>query len=181
MATPTERALPITRDLPSSLYREIGRVIAAHALVEWMLVRIIYQLLGLKPVEGRIAVRQPRTTDCVDMITDLLTLNKLTVNTDMVALRKALDKCCSERDALAHGIWMKDESTGEIFLRLSSGNWQLPGTNKKAKRRIDLEGALYDFRDAKETKRLIDGVIDAVDNLRTDIVAALTASPRKSP
>jgi hypothetical protein len=173
--------LPITLDLPSSLYREIGKVIAAHAAVEWMLVRIVYQLLGLRPVEGRIAIRQPRTTNCLDMITDLLTLNKIIVSTDVKALKTALDQSECDRDALAHGIWMKDRSTGQLFLRLSSGNWQPPGSHKKSKRRIDLEAREYDFRDAKEVHRLIEGIIEALDLLQKEIVSALKSSPRKSP
>jgi hypothetical protein len=157
----------------------MGRVIAAHALVERKLNRIIYRFLSLRPVEARIAIREPRTTDRVDMIADLLSLYDLKVSTNLDALKQALDKCYKERDALAHGVWLKDEKTGHIFLRLSSGNWQPPGIIKKAKRRIDLEGREYSSDHAKETCRLILGAIDALDGLEREI-AALAPSIEKS-
>jgi hypothetical protein len=181
MATPTERELPITLDLPSCLYREIGRVMAAHAAIEWVLNRIAFQLLRLKPVEGRIAVREPRTTDRLEMITDLLGINKIKVATDTKTLKAALEKACQERDALAHGIWVIDRKAGKLFLRLSGGKWQPPGVvNKSVKRRIDLEAQEYTSEEAKTTRELIVGLLGALNDLEAEIVAALASSPGKS-
>lgn len=181
MTTPTERELPITIDLPSSLFRQIGRVVAAHALVEWILNRIVYRLLRLKPVEGRIAVRDPRTTDRLDMITDLLTLNNIAVQTDTKTLREVLDKCYRERDELAHGVWVIDREAGKLFLRLSGGKWQPPGMNKAVKRRIDLEAREYTSDDAKETYRLIHGALEALSAFEDEIAGALAPLRKKSP
>ena len=93
---------------------------------------------------------------------------------DMKALKEALEKCVRERDALAHGVWVKDRETGKIFLRLISGTWQPPGTIKgKVKRRIDIEAEEYTSNNAKETRRLIDGVLDALGELDNEIASAL--------
>jgi hypothetical protein len=182
MVTPTERELPLTLDLPSSLYREIGKVMAAHAAVEWALNRITYQILRLKPVEGRIAVREPRTTDRLDMITDLLGINKIKVAMDTKALRIALEQAYQERDALAHGVWVIDRKAGKLFLRLSGGKWQPPGVfNKSVKRKIDLEAQEYTSGEAKATRELIVGILGALSDLEIEIVAALAASREKSP
>ena len=181
MTTPTERELPITLDLPSSLYREIGKVMASHAAVEWALNRVTYQLLRLKPVEGRITVREPRTTDRLDMITDLLGINKIKVTMNIKALKIALEQAYQERDALAHGIWIIDRKAGKVFLRLSGGKWQPPGVfNKSVKRKIDLEAQEYTSAEAKATRELIVGILGALSDLETEIVAALATLRKKS-
>ena len=106
--SPSARELPITLDLPASLQREIGKVVTRHAVVELKLNRIVYTLLGIDAVSGRISVREPRTTDRLDMIADLLKITKIKVQADLPAIRTDLDKCSLERDRLAHGIWIKE-------------------------------------------------------------------------
>jgi|HubBroStandDraft_6_1064221.scaffolds.fasta_scaffold678552_2 hypothetical protein len=179
MAIPIERKLPLTLDLPSSLYREIGRVIAAHAAVEWAINRIVFQLLRITPVEGRIAVREPRTTDRLDMIVDLAQINKIEIQVNTKILKETLEKCYRDRDELAHGVWAIDREVGKLFLRLSGGKWQLPGTNKSIKRRIELEAREYTAAKAKETCRLIVSALTVLGDLEREIVAGLASLPEK--
>jgi hypothetical protein len=98
--SPSARELPITLELPASLQREIGKVVTRHATVELKLSRIVYILLGIDAVSGRISVREPRTTDRLDMIADLLKINKIKVQANLPAIRTDLDKCSLERDRL---------------------------------------------------------------------------------
>jgi hypothetical protein len=128
-----QRELPVRLNLPSSMLREIGRAMVTHALLEWLLLRTIYLLLALDPIEGRIAVRDPRTTDRLDMIVDLLRIKKATkkVTVDLQDLRTRLDECSRARDALAHGIWVRDDEASKWFLRFSGGSWQPPGEKEK--------------------------------------------------
>jgi hypothetical protein len=94
MAKPAvPRELPITLKLPSFLLRDIGRIITHHSVLEWKLSRIVYTLLGIDPVAGRIAVREPRTTDRLEMIVDLLKLKGISVSADLDGIREALELC----------------------------------------------------------------------------------------
>jgi hypothetical protein len=81
--SPSARELPITLELPASLQREIGKVVTRHAVLELKLSRIVYTLLGIDAVSGRISVREPRTTDRLDMIADLLKINKIKVHPNL--------------------------------------------------------------------------------------------------
>jgi hypothetical protein len=94
MAKPAvPRELPITLKLPSFLLRDIGRIITHHSVLESKLSRIVYTLLGIDPVAGRIAVREPRTTDRLEMIVDLLKLKGISVSADLDGIREALELC----------------------------------------------------------------------------------------
>ena len=42
-------------DLPASLFREIGRVITAHSVVELYLNNIVYDVVGVDPKIGRLS------------------------------------------------------------------------------------------------------------------------------
>jgi hypothetical protein len=61
-----------TIDLPTCLFEEIGRITIIFSRIEWLLGRIAYAVLGLDRTEGRIAVREPRATERLDMISQLL-------------------------------------------------------------------------------------------------------------
>jgi hypothetical protein len=176
------RELPLRVNLPSFLLREIGRIVSRHAILEWKLSRTIYTLLGIDPVCGRVAVREPRTTDRLDMIADLIKIKNISVSADLPAIRNALDACVSQRDALAHGLWIVDpDYPNRLFLRQTAGNWTPPGKIGKHKRRIDPQAIEYVLEDAKGLAELIDATIQAVYDLEEEIKSALKASPTKSP
>jgi hypothetical protein len=176
------RELPVTVKLPSFLLREIGRIITHHAVLEWSLSRLTYTLLGIDRVAGRIAVREPRTTDRLDMVHDLLKHRKISVSADLQTLREAIDKCRQQRDALAHGLWFKDpQHPNRLFLGRFSGQWSPPGMKGKRKRRIYPEAPEYSLEEARSLLALIDGTTEAIYDLEAEIESALKASPEKYP
>ena len=71
------RTAAITTDVPAMMLREIGRVVVAYANLEYLLSEVIYLLLDVDPKRGRLAVREPRATDRLDVIQDLILLSKL--------------------------------------------------------------------------------------------------------
>jgi len=178
---PFARELPTTIDLPLSLLREIGKVIVRHAVVELKLNRMIYNLLEIDPVAGRITVREPPTTDRLDMIKDLLKVKKIAVKSNLKSIHKRLKECAAERNRIAHGIWIKDpKHPGILFLRTLSGDWVPPGSREKSKRRIDPEAIEYSVEDAKDLVTFIEETGQAVYDLGDEIDAALAASSKKS-
>lgn len=58
-------------DIPAALAREIGRFLVTWAYFEHYVQVVIWNTLRITAEEGRIAVREPRITDRLDMICDL--------------------------------------------------------------------------------------------------------------
>jgi hypothetical protein len=180
LASPRSRNLPITIDLPSPLLREIGRIVVRHAALELQLNLMIYQLLEIDAAMGRITVRDPRTSDRLDMIADLLEMKKIKVRADLPAIRTSLQECASGRDLLAHGIWVDDNARpGKVMLRTLSGRWTPDGTTK-LKRRIQPEGVEYDVTKARQLTALIEATGERLHDLGVEIRAALASSRGKS-
>lgn len=124
--------------LPPDLYAAIGMVVQQHAYLETMLQHTIYDILGLSDVEGRIAVREPRTSERLAMIVDLAALKELVLDADLInKLKSDLPKAASLRDGLAHGMFFEHPETGEAMIREMHGTWQPPGAARgSVKKRI---------------------------------------------
>jgi hypothetical protein len=181
LASPRSRNLPITIDLPSPLLREIGRIVVRHAALELQLNLMIYQLLEIDAAMGRITVRDPRTSDRLDMIADLLEMKKIKVKANLSAIGKSLERCAKGRDLLAHGIWVDDNMHhGKLLLRSLSGKWTPDGATH-LKRRIEPEGVDYTVADARQLTALIEATGEQLHDLGVEIRAALASSRGKSP
>jgi hypothetical protein len=170
---PIETAEPVVTDLPVSLLREIGRVMVCQAHLEWRLSLILYDLLDLDRTAGRLAVREPRAPEYLDLIQDLMELRQISAaKTDFSALREALVATTNQRDQLAHGIWARPKGSRKVFLRLVKGNWQ-PEPQSKVKRKIRPEAPEYDITDAASLVALIQETEGQLLNLGAEIDAAL--------
>lgn len=100
----------IRRSLPVAHSREIGRIVTHWSFLEWRLKNVAYALLGIGPKEGRLAVRQPRASDYVTMLQDLLDLKHVPVSVDLQKFRKLLNDLGDYRNSLVHGVWLKHPS-----------------------------------------------------------------------
>jgi hypothetical protein len=58
--------------LPASMRREVGRIIVHWGYFEHCVQEMNWQMLGISSAAGRIAMREPRVTDRLDMRHDLL-------------------------------------------------------------------------------------------------------------
>jgi hypothetical protein len=169
MEHPRRREMPVVRDLPPNLMREIGRVIVFHAYVEWQLSLIIHDFLHLTKVLGRLADRDTRAMDRFDLICDLIDLKNVKTPVDLMRLRKSLASVTIQRDLLAHGTWTRDPQTKYFFLRLARGSWK-PMKSKKAqiKRSMKRRAAQYGIEECRSLTQLIGGIILTVDRLHLD-------------
>src|SRR5262249_38097180 len=81
---------------------------------------------------------------------DLIKIKNISISADLPGIRNALDACISQRDALAHGLWIDDpDYPNRLFLRQTAGNWTPPGKIGKHKRRIHPQAAEYVWRTPK--------------------------------
>src|ERR1700732_1556408 len=100
--------LPTLSDLPPSLEREIGRIIVRFARLEWILSKMLFAALNINNVKGRIALKDHNAVERFEIIKRLATLSGLnTTKTDLGALKEAICAAQSQRNDLAHSVWMR--------------------------------------------------------------------------
>lgn len=113
---------PARYDLPASIARELGRFLVTWAHFEQYIQASIWSQLQLSAAEGRIAVREPRVTDRLDMLRDVAQLN----NTEadyvlLLSIRQRAAPLATMRHILAHSLWTK---TGNDWIVLiTRGQW----------------------------------------------------------
>ena len=162
--------LTTTTDLPAALTREIGRIMVLYAAIEHTLSRIIYHLLRLSRQEGRLAVREPRASDRFELICDLLELSNVTVIEDLDDLDKAIKRCLTERDRLAHGIWTLHPKSGRPYLRLTRGQWQpFQERRGKVKRLLNPEGTPFTDVHGRELRQHLQMTLTRIDHLAIEL------------
>ena len=93
-------------DLPDGLSLDMGRIVTRASYMQNYLQKIIYLLVGVQEEIGRIAIREPRTRDRIDMILDLIAVRNLKVpDVDLKHLREVIDDAEDFRNLCAHGAW----------------------------------------------------------------------------
>lgn len=164
------KELSVINDLPITLHRSIGKLVAKYAHLEYVMQTIVFELVGLSPEIGRTFIRQPRAKEVYDMIKDLAFINEITLSKEYDVIGTALAQCETERDMVAHGVWMRDRGSKSIHLRITSGTWQ-PDKNgpQKIKRRITPEAREYGIEEMASTISLVEATIEAVWRLKEDL------------
>lgn len=174
------RDVPVVRNLPPSLMREIGRVIFFHSYVEWRLGLIIYDILHVTKVLSRLVPRDPSAMDRFDLICDLVSLKDVKTGVDLIRLRRSLVSATSQRDSLAHGTWVRDPKTKAFLLRIVRSSWK-PARAKKlqTKRSTKTRPSKYGIDECRSLSQLINGIILTVDELYSDTLGQPVLSRRK--
>jgi len=153
-ARPMRVTQPASYELPALFNREIGRIVVRWAYLEHYLQNLCFMLLRLSQVEGRLAVRSPRASDRLDMIDDLVFLNKL--STDNVAaerVRRIVSENAEFRDLFAHGLWTFSRTHNKWSVQNTRGSWRNSATKDRTARKklVAPEGVLVTLRALKRT------------------------------
>ena len=166
---------PIRYRLPVAYSTEIGRIIPRWAFLEYRLKETAYMVLGVDYKVGRVAMREPRTAEYVDMIRDLMSLKSLTTSVDLKELRKTLEKLQPFRDKLAHGIWVRHDTTKLPVLQVTKGSYVLEtaGPKTKAKAKIEPLALAVRLADLKTCRRDIEGATVTINQWKRDLGAQL--------
>jgi len=111
-------------DIKPSLARELGRFIATWAHFEHYVQGVVWQALELNAEQGRLAVREPRVTDRLDMIRDLGELEGMEMDYVLLLdIRKRANLLAAKRHLLAHCIWTFDDLAAEWCALVTRGSW----------------------------------------------------------
>lgn len=159
----------------------VGRIVVHWSFQVWLLQQCTYTMLGLNNAQGRIAVRDPRPHEHIEMLEQLAPLAGFTLHLDLETLKKDLRDLKSLRDSIAHGVWTRNRQTGRLTLQLDSGAWTPPGHREKRSRRHTPEARGVDAEGLESVLAGIQRTISTTDALLRSLEAQSEALPPRPP
>jgi hypothetical protein len=169
--------LPIAVDLPQGVYRGIGKIISIHALLETIVSDLLFILMKISAAEGRTALGYRSAGEQFKIIRKLFDLRGISVkNYNINAISDAIDDCCTIRDQMAHGIWIR--RNGFLGLRLTKGGFESEeGYRSRAITPEGMEVAPEYYEQARE---IIKSTIAEVQHFTVEVQSYLQTSVEKS-
>lgn len=181
MTFPEMGEFPVRDQLPVSYYRDIGRVIFHWARLENELKDVIYTLLSIGRIEGRIAVSTPRADQIVERIADLLSIKGLKTKVKLKEYQSAVQILRVGRDTIAHGIWVDHSGSKNPVLQRVRGSISPKPGQKKASARI-FPGALdVEPGDLRKTAQQIEHLIGIALALKEEMKTQTQGPQQESP
>jgi hypothetical protein len=121
---------PISQPLPSHIAESIGRTIARHSYMEWVLGQVLYSLLEISIKQGRKIVQRPQPRHYVAAVQGLFAFQKLDTGFDFPELCRRIETADRARDALAHSVYMRDVNARGDRVHLVRGSWAHEGDDE---------------------------------------------------
>ena len=175
---PTVSPVAVLKDLPDDIAVRVGRIAHAHALLEYILKLCIYELAGVSPTVGRIAIGTGRNKDQIRKIEDLLTYHRyMEGNFSFTDLMNKGEEVALDRDKVVHGLWAEnpDKEKG-VLLQDTSGRWDTGSKTPRLSRRMYPKGIPMD---AEQLDILLNKIRSLIMTF-SQILAELPALPRRS-
>ena len=116
---------PIPQPLPAHIAESIGRTIARHSYMEWVLGQVLYSLLEISIKQGRKIMQRPEPRQYVAAVEGLLAFHKLETAFNFAELDRRIQAADRARDALAHSVYMHDVNGPAGRVHLVRGSWAL--------------------------------------------------------
>ena len=114
---------PISQGLPNAIAESVGRTIARHSYLEWVLGQILYSLLEISIKQGRKVVQRPEPAQYVAAVQGLFAFHKLETRFNFATLCRKVEAADRARDALAHSVYMRDVNQRGTKVYLVRGSW----------------------------------------------------------
>lgn len=114
---------PLATPLPDDVARTIGRIVARHAYMEWVLGQVLYSLLEISIKQGRAVVGRPAPRQYCAAVQGLYAFHKLTASFSFERLALAIERADLARDTLLQSVFMRDASRRKSPLYLVRGSW----------------------------------------------------------
>lgn len=118
---------PSTDPLPAAIAESVGRTIARHSYLEWVLGQVLYSLLEISIKQGRKVVQRPSPRAYVSAVQGLYAFHKLDAAFDFADLARRLERADVARNALATSVYMRDVNSRALKLHLVRGSWAIDG------------------------------------------------------
>jgi hypothetical protein len=150
---------PLTSSLPDDISRSVGRIVARHSYLEWVLGEVLYSLLEISIKQGRAVVKRPAPRQYAAAIEGLFRFHKLESAFKFDKLARELERADAARDALVQSVFMRDTDRKDSPVCLVRGSWSLGW---------DLEAV---SRDAWPATPVVDAAL--LGGFRDDVEAAV--------
>lgn len=168
---------PVEIDLPPSVYKGIGKIISIHALLENVVSDLVFLLMKVNAAEGRTAFAYRGAGEQFKLVRKLLDLRGISIQGfNLNAITDQIDDCCTMRDQLAHGIWIKKD--GVLGLRVTKGTFESAEGHRS--RAITPEGMAIPAEYYEQARSIVIDTIAEVQHFTVAVKAALQASLKKS-
>jgi hypothetical protein len=152
---------PLAGPLPAELATGVGRALALHSQLDWLLGHVLYSLLEISIKQGRAVVQRPQAREYVAAIQGLFAYHKLQSSFAFDRLATAVERADAARDALVSSVYMHDSEQRKSPVYLVRGSWATG---------VDLDTVR---RDAwPETPRLEDVLGGLLDDVRDAVARA---------
>jgi hypothetical protein len=175
---PTRIVAPAEYRLPQSFHRQIGHIIVRWAYFEQCVRHLVWDVLGVDDKTGRIAVRDARIDDRIEMIGDIAYLRKISIDSAALkSLKTRANEVLRWRDLVAHGIWIP--KNGGWFLQMTAGTYPKNYAAEHRKRRVNPEGINVTIEGLHTVSDAIKILIDDILELRAELAEQLQSSPDK--
>ena len=169
-------------NLPVRFVREIGRIVVSWAYFENCVQEMNWQALGISPAAGRTAMREPRASERLEMLSALIELREGTWDAQLfksiLARAKVLE---AKRNLVAHGIWGYVKHAHEWHVQLARGTWPKNQSELvKGSKKVTPESVLMSVEKLREATSEIEKLLADLKTLRGS-AAGPASSPEKSP
>ena len=139
--------------------------------------------LQISEAAGRIAVREPRVTERLDMLRDVIGLRGGAFDEDLFkSIRQRANLIAAKRHLLAHGRRVHHKALGEWHVKATRGAW--PKTEEElvaGSKKITPESVLMTVDELRSTTALIDGLTADLKRLRSSAYDVLEPLPQTPP
>ena len=168
------------KDIPAPIAASLGRMIARFSYLEWRMAKTMFNLCGVDPKIGRIAIGAPRISDYPSRMKQVAYVVGLDLSPfPWSALEKILREVKEERDTFAHSVWLKHSKRGVYMIQDTRGSWQT-ASGEKISKRIHPEGRKITAQDLIALRNEIEKAIHQADDLARFVNFLLQTYVRKS-
>lgn len=163
------------KGLPNDIAASLGRMISRFSLLEIILSRIMYDLAGVGPKVGRVAMGAPRVGDYPRRMQQLAEILDIDLSPfPWNEYKKTLENLKVERDVFAHSVWLVNLETGKHIIQETSGVWPAsPPNTKPLSKKIMPQGRVVTPDDLRKLRKDIDMAIEQARSLRRFVAMML--------
>ena len=175
---------PLEEPLPTALAASVGRAIARHSYLDWLLGQVLYSLLEISIKQGRAVVQRPAPREYVAAVQGLYAFHKLESAFDFEALARRIERADRARDLLADSVYMQDMASRDASVHLVRGSWAR-GTDLEAVSRGQWpETPVLDRKLLAKLGGELDAAVKSAERLRKttdDLLRRLHEARRTNP
>lgn len=157
---------PVTAAIPSAVAEAVGRGIARHTYLEWILGQVLYSLLEISIKQGRKVVQRPTPAAYAAAVQGLFAFHKLDSAFDFADLARRVERADAARDALAHSVYMQDVNSRKPKLHLVHGSWAREGDYERMARDAWPEAPVIDRALLGKLRKDIEDAVARAEKLR---------------